>query len=30
MLGLGFGGLDVALDDLAGAVLAVPDPLLGA
>ena len=29
MLGLGFGGLDVALDDLAGAVLAVPDPLLG-
>jgi hypothetical protein len=30
MLGLGFGGLDVALDDLAGSVLAVPDPLLGA
>jgi len=30
MLGLLFGGVDAALDDLAGAVLAVPDPLLGA
>ena len=30
MLGLLFGGRDAALDDLAGAVLDVPDPLLGA
>ena len=30
MLGLLFGGRDTALDDLAGAVLDVPDPLLGA
>jgi hypothetical protein len=29
MLGLLFGGPDAALDDLAGAVLDVPDPLLG-
>jgi len=29
MLGLLFGGRDAALDDLAGAVLDVPDPLLG-
>jgi alkylation response protein AidB-like acyl-CoA dehydrogenase len=29
MLGLLAGGLDAALDDLAGAVLDVPDPLLG-
>ena len=30
MLGLLFGGRDAAIDDLAGAVLDVPDPLLGA
>jgi alkylation response protein AidB-like acyl-CoA dehydrogenase len=30
MLGLLFGGRDAAVDDLAGAVLDVPDPLLGA
>jgi alkylation response protein AidB-like acyl-CoA dehydrogenase len=29
MLGLLFGGRDAALDDLAGAVLDVPDPLVG-
>jgi hypothetical protein len=29
MLGLLAGGRDAALDDLAGAVLDIPDPLLG-